>query len=150
MGRLRLQVTPPVTVLLGERELGTTPFMVDISAGVHELRLMEPKLGIQLKRRGWIKAADLTVLRWDLKGKLVIKCHVLAQIRVDGQRRGTAPEELELLAGRHTVELIHGGQRLLRQRIKVRAGKTSRVQCPVAPSPTPTEPGADDPGLSLR
>jgi hypothetical protein len=145
MGRLRLKVTPPVTVLLGEQELGTTPFMVDIPAGVHELRLVEPKLGIRLKRKVWIKAADLTVLRWDLKGKLVIKCHVLAQIRVDGQRRGTAPEEIELLAGRHTVELVHSGERLLRQRVKVRAGKITGVRCPA-----PTGPKADEPGLSVR
>jgi len=128
-GRLRMAVTPPVTVFLAERELGRTPFLVDVPSGTLHLRLENRAEGILLWRAVRVQPGDLTVFRWTLgKGKLKVDSPTPVGVTVDGVDRGTAPIELELYEGRHVVRLTDVNGKARTRRVKVPAGGAITIQ----------------------
>lgn len=128
-GRLRMSVTPPVTVFLGERELGRTPFLLDVPSGTLRLRLENRAEGILLWRAVRVQPGDLTVFRWALgKGRLKVDSPTPVGVMVDGVDRGTAPIELELYEGRHTVRLSDVNGKSRTRGVKVRAGETVTIR----------------------
>jgi hypothetical protein len=151
-GRLRLVVTPPVTVLLEGRELGKTPLTTEVPTGSHDLELVEPYLGIRVKRRVWVRGGQLTVQTWKLgRGKLVVPCKPSVTVWVDKGEHGPAPATIDLYVGSHTVDLVTGGKRV-RRHVTVRSGRTTRVKCPKPKKPDVATPDVveppDDPGIS--
>jgi hypothetical protein len=128
-GRLRMQVTPPVTVIWNGRSLGRTPLSEQMPAGGHRLLLRNRQLGIGLARGVKIRSGETTVINWRLrKGRLEVKVQPAARVLVDGVGRGNAPLTLELYEGRHGVRLVSPSGSVYRVRVTVEPAKTTRVE----------------------
>lgn len=129
-GGLRISSPIEVQVLEGDRVLGSSvDGPVVISAGVHQLDLVNAALGYRARQTVEIKAGEIVPLAVKPPdGRLSINALPWAQVSIDGTPVGETPlANLSVAAGPHEIVFRHPQLGEKRETIVVRAGAASRV-----------------------
>lgn len=124
-GEVSIRSEPRAVVYAGDRRLGRTPLEAELDAGVHELRLVNRKLHLDVKRR--VRIGEGRTRSVDLlfgTSKLVLSAPDGTKVRLDNRFVGRTPlKPIELVEGRHRLELRFGEQRLT-ERLDVPPSRT--------------------------
>ena len=133
-GLLRVDVTPvpSAEILVDGVSAGTVPGVIgDVPAGVHDIEIRAPRyqsfhVTLEIEGKGIEQslAARLEPGWADLE---IASVPPGASVRIDGATRATAPATLEVLAGRHVLELVHPGYKTWRQTLAIAPGQPVRL-----------------------
>jgi len=132
-GTLALQTQPSgANITIDEKFIGKTPLTVKISANSeHEIRIS--KSGYEnATRRVKVASGKLEKMTVDLKPMMgIIRFAVEpadAQLVLDGKNKGKVPQQLELVAVSHQVEIIKKGYKPYQTRITPRPGFPQEIK----------------------
>jgi hypothetical protein len=111
---LHVESDPEATVYEGATRLGRTPLDVELTVGAHELRLVNPKLHLETRRKVEVRADKPRTLELLLGvSKLRIKAPKGTKVHLDRRFIGETPlKAIHLVEGVHRLEVIYGDQRL--------------------------------------
>lgn len=133
-GLLRVDVAPVASaeILVDGVSAGTVPGVIgEVPAGVHDIEIRAPRyqsfhvtLDVEGKGIEQTLAATLEPGWADLE---IASVPAGASIRIDGETRASAPATLEVLAGRHVLELVHPGYKTWRQALAIVPGQPVRL-----------------------
>ncbi len=111
--------TPATTVTIDGKPRGTTPVEVDLKPGKHTLVLTDPESGQKKSQTLLVKAGKPDTIEWTVPQKPVAAAPATATLQleatpfatkyvVDGKQVAGSKSfhELELAAGRHTIEFV--------------------------------------------
>jgi hypothetical protein len=129
-GGLRIASPIEVQVLEGDRVLGSSvDGPVVISAGVHQLELVNTALGYRARQTVDIKAGEIVPLSVKPPdGTLSINALPWAQVSIDGTPAGETPlANLSVAPGPHEIVFRHPQLGEKRETIVVKAGASARV-----------------------
>ena len=132
-GTLALQTRPAgANVTIDQKFVGNTPVKVQLSANVvHEIQIA--KAGYEsASHRIKVATGRLETLAVDLKPVMgVVRFAVEpadAQLVLDGKNRGAVPQELNLVAVTHQLEIIKEGYKSYQTRITPRPGYPQEIK----------------------
>ncbi|MDP1826589.1 MAG: serine/threonine-protein kinase [Archangium sp.] len=126
-----LSVATPVMVKVfdGKQELGGTPLALDLTPGLHTLRLSNKGLGIDQTVLVTIEPGQTSTISELAKGLLVVKVEPWAYVKLDGKQLGQTPiPARQVYEGVHSLELSNTNLNETRRlEVKVKAGETRTV-----------------------
>jgi formylglycine-generating enzyme required for sulfatase activity len=132
-GTLALKTRPSgANITIDEKFVGKTPLKIKLSANSeHEIRIS--KSGYEnVSRRVQVATGKIKKLTVDLKPRMgVIRFTVEpadAQLVLNGKNQGKVPQELELVAVSHQLEIIKKGYKSYRTRITPRPGFPKEIK----------------------
>jgi formylglycine-generating enzyme required for sulfatase activity len=132
-GTLALKTRPSgANITIDEKFVGKTPLKIKLSANSeHEIRIS--KSGYEnVSRRVQVATGKIKKLTVDLKPRMgVIRFTVEpadAQLVLNGKNQGKVPQELELVAVSHQLEIIKKGYKPYRTRITPRPGFPKEIK----------------------
>ncbi|MBX7099241.1 MAG: serine/threonine protein kinase [Myxococcaceae bacterium] len=126
--RIRLEVEPPCTVFIGNRELGKSPLSVPVTSGEVRLTVRSAERGIDysetLKVGPQQKSLKLTVP----KGTLQLRIAPYSEVTLDGRALGEGPYPvLDVYAGRHQVVVVNRELNVRRKEVVPVAAREQHV-----------------------
>ena len=129
-GGVRLSAPIPLTVLQGDRVLGSSgdgPIVT--SAGTHDLELINTALGFRIRRAITFRAGEITSVAIPVPpGRINVNAAPWAEVWIDGRQVGETPlGNLEIPIGEHELVFRHPDLGERRQRVVVRADTVARV-----------------------
>jgi len=127
-GGVRLISSIPLTVLEGERVLGSTDTAVFASPGSHQLELVNAEFGYRANLNVVFRDGEIRALRVNLPtGRLNVNAQPWAQVMVDNREIGETPlANIELPIGPHVVVLRHPQLGERTETVIVRADSVAR------------------------
>lgn len=129
-GGVRLAAPIELKVLQGDRVLGSSADgPIVMSAGTHELELINTALGFRMRRAVTFSAGEITPLTVAVPpGRISVNAVPWAEVWIDDRRLGETPlANLEIPIGEHDVVFRHPELGERRQRVVVRADTVTRV-----------------------
>jgi serine/threonine protein kinase len=127
-GGVRLISSIPLTVLEGDRVLGSTDTAVFATPGSHQLELVNAELGYRATLNVVFRDGEIRPMRVNLPtGRLNVNAQPWATVSVDGREIGETPlANIELSIGPHVVVLRHPQLGERTETVVVRADTVAR------------------------
>lgn len=129
-GRVVVRSEPETQVTLEGKNLGYTPLELDVEAGRHVFRFIEPHLGIKARRAIDVQPGKTARVQVRFqKGSIALAVVPWAHVFVNGKMAGTTPlAPIELYEGEHALRIANpelGASRSVK--VRVVGGKTTRI-----------------------
>ena len=128
-GGLKLQSPVELTVIQGDRVLGSTSDNIYLAAGTHQVTLVNAALGVRLTQSITVRAGQIGTQRIEVpKGLLSVNAQPWAQVSVDGKEIGETPlANVSLTVGEHDVVFRHPSEGERRERVTIRPDAVTRI-----------------------
>ena len=128
-GGMRLQSPIELTVLQGDRVLGSTADPIFLSVGTHQVQLVNNALGFKATQSVTIRGGQIGTQRVDIpNGRLNLNAQPWARVAVDGVDKGETPlANVAVPIGDHEIVFRHPQLGEKRERVTVRADSVIRV-----------------------
>jgi serine/threonine-protein kinase len=127
--KVSVDVTEPVSVLLGDKELGKAPGPFELPAGKATLKLVNRALGIDQTFEVDAQPGAVAHISELRKGSLALKVEPWAYVKLDGRSLGQTPiGKRELYEGPHVLELSNSELNVNKRiELKVKANEAKVV-----------------------
>ena len=126
--RIRLDVEPPCTVFLGNRELGKSPLSVPVTSGEVRVTVRSAERGIDYSETLKVSAQQKTLKLTVPKGTLQLRIAPYSEVTLDGRALGEGPYPvLDVYAGRHQVVVVNRELNVRRKEVVPVAAREQHV-----------------------
>ena len=128
-GGLKLSSPVELTVLQGDRVVGSSSETIFLSAGTHQVQLVNAALGLRLSQSLTVRAGQIGTQRIEVpNGRLSANAQPWGQVSVDGKLIGETPlANHSLTIGEHEVVFRHPTLGERRERVTIRPDAESRI-----------------------
>lgn len=128
-GGLKLVSPIELTVVQGDRVLGSSAETIFLSAGTHQVQLLNAALGLRLSQSLTVRAGQIGTQRIDVpNGRLSANAQPWGQVWVDGTLLGETPlANKDLVIGEHEVVFRHPTLGERRERVTIRPDAVTRI-----------------------